>query len=150
MNYYCLYCQKETVHEATDFLFRCPNCQNSDSLYRCDKDDTEILKGKVIEKVYHNEWSDHSRLMIFKDGTHALAKMVDSDVMEIRLLEHEYDDDYEDDGKHDDYDYDDFGEEEEEDDFKNGFFDNQEVTLESLLDDIFDESKNKKKRNENE
>lgn len=94
--YYCIECEKESVkNQKDDFQFKCPFCQQSETLYQLDSEDTEILKGKTIKSVYHNEWCDISRLIIFEDGTHAKIEHPCSDALDIVLLEHDYQDNFE-------------------------------------------------------
>lgn len=87
--FYCIDCKKDIVHDTSEerFLMACPFCHCTESLYHFDEKDTKLLKGKRIDRIFHNEWTYVSRLIIFEDGTHGIMEKVDSETIDFRLLE---------------------------------------------------------------
>ena len=98
--YYCIKCKKDIVHNKDENsllncpyktenlpLMECPFCRCSETLYHFNEEDTKLLKGKRIDKIFHNEWADVSQLIIFEDGTHGIVERVDSETIEFRILE---------------------------------------------------------------
>lgn len=87
---YCSDCNKEFTSKIEDGLvYHCPFCGNKKFLYHLDEQDTNILRGKTIKKIYNNKWEDHSRLIVFDDDTKGIADMK-ADFLEIKLLGHDY------------------------------------------------------------